>query len=775
MKAIAIVIPWFGKDLKGGAEQEAFQVATRLAARGRKVEVLTTCCRSFADDWGKNYYKQGEEQINGVCVRRFPVDKRDQDSFDRVNRILLDLKKSDLIPGVYPIAKPLSDTFAHENINSASLLKYLEMKQEQYEAFIFMPYLYGIILNGLPIVSEKAYLQPCLHDEAYAYLPEVERLFFLAKGVLFLSVGEMILAQKLYGPGFCRMGTVIGGGVEVNSGKQNSVAKIGSFNLEQSKFILCLGRRDQTKNTDLLVSAFEEFRTNHVDSDLLLVLAGPGPNNYHDESKGIIDLQLVSDDEKEMLLSSCIALFQPSKNESFSRVIMEAWFHLKPVVANRECLATATAVRQSGGGLLADSKTEWADRFSEFENMDIMKMEEFCRKGLHYAKENVSWEKVIDRYEMLWNTEKLIFFTTRKSSCKLKEIHQLLPNLTYGDAISNHAIEIRNFLRDSGYQSNIYVRYLDDKMATEAVVFQSKIIGKRAGIIYHHSIGSELTSFAVKHSGPKLMIYHNITPAHFFEPYDPEYARILTKGRLDLQLLSDVFHISAGDSKFNSDELRQTGFPNPSVLPICVNPDKWKTPADSKLMARLQDGIANILFVGRIAPNKCQDHLVESFHHYLTMDPDARLIMVGFGQPADPYYQHLKKIISKFGLMRKVFLVGQVTESELQAYYRTAHLFWSMSEHEGFCIPLIESMWFDIPVLSFKSTAVPETLGDAGILFNSKDDLIHVAALAKLMVRDDKIRDLVLNAQRQRRNAFLPEAVWPQLDRLIQKMEEQAA
>ena len=97
MKPIAIVIPWFGKDLKGGAEQEAFQVATRLAARGRKVEVLTTCCRSFTDEWGKNYYRQGEEQIDGVCVRRFPVDKRDQNSFDRVNRILLDLKKSDLI------------------------------------------------------------------------------------------------------------------------------------------------------------------------------------------------------------------------------------------------------------------------------------------------------------------------------------------------------------------------------------------------------------------------------------------------------------------------------------------------------------------------------------------------------------------------------------------------------------------------------------------------------------------------------------------------------
>ena len=211
------------------------------------------------------------------------------------------------------------------------------------------------------------------------------------------------------------MGTVIGGGVEVNPGKQNLVTKIGNFELERSRFILCLGRRDHTKNTDLLVSAFEEFKSNHVDSDLLLVLAGPGPNNYHDESKGIMDLQLVSDDEKETLLSSCIALFQPSKNESYSRVIMEAWFHEKPVVANRECLATATAVRQSGGGLLAGSKSEWVRRFTEFEKMKEQTIIDFSRNGLRYAKENASWDKVIDRYEKLWNVEPLNFLNNDKN------------------------------------------------------------------------------------------------------------------------------------------------------------------------------------------------------------------------------------------------------------------------------------------------------------------------------------------------------------------------
>ncbi|MFH2067797.1 MAG: glycosyltransferase family 4 protein [Pseudomonadota bacterium] len=774
MKPLAIVTPWFGRELKGGAEQQAFQVAVRLAARGRKIEVLTTCCRSFSDDWQKNDYKQGEEWIDGILVRRFSVDKRDVESFDRVNRMLLNLKKDDLFPGVCPVSKADSAVFARENINSASLLRYLEREQECYEAFVFLPYLYGIIINGLPVVHQKAYLQPCLHDESYAYLYEVQKLFSIAKGILFNSAGEMALSQSLYGPGLCRRGFVIGEGVEVDFGGRRSIFKIGGLDLGFSKFILCIGRRDRTKNTDLLVQAFGEFRAGHPDSHLMLVLAGPGPDDYHDPSKGIFDLKLVSDDEKQALLSSCIALFQPSKNESYSRVMMEAWFCNKPVVANRECLATATAVRQSGGGLLAGSKSEWVERFSQFETLDQETISALGRNGLHYAKENASWDKVIDRYEKLWAIEKPNHSKTGKSS-KLKEIHQLLPNLTYGDAISNHALEIRNFLRVNGYQSNIYVKYLDDKMAKEAVVYRSGIIDKRSGIIYHHSIGSELTPFAAKHSGPRLMIYHNITPSRFFQPYDPEYAKILEKGRADLQRLSGVFHISAGDSQYNADELRQLNFHEPAVLPICVNPDKWNQPADPRLMTRLQDGMINLLFVGRIAPNKCQDHLIESFYHYLSMDPHARLILVGHGQPADPYYIHLKKIIAKHNLMRRVFLVGQVTESELQAYYRTAHLFWSMSEHEGFCIPLIESMWFDVPVLSFKSTAVPETLGDAGLLFNSKEDPACVAALAKLMVRDEKLRNAVLDAQRKRRSDFLPEAVWPNLERLIQKMEEQAA
>jgi glycosyltransferase involved in cell wall biosynthesis len=208
------------------------------------------------------------------------------------------------------------------------------------------------------------------------------------------------------------------------------------------------------------------------------------------------------------------------------------------------------------------------------------------------------------------------------------------------------------------------------------------------------------------------------------------------------------------------------------VLPIAVDPKKWDMAADSQLMQQLQDGKTNLLFIGRISPNKRQEHLLEAFTHYLTMDREARLILVGGGDVNDPYYHHILNTIKKLRLTRYVMLPGQVNDAQLLAFYRTAHLFWSMSEHEGFCVPLVESMWFDVPILAYKSSAIPETLGEAGLMFTTKGDLVSVAALAKLLVKDKALSSKVINAQRRRRDKFLPAAVVEKLDGIILKIEE---
>jgi glycosyltransferase involved in cell wall biosynthesis len=319
------------------------------------------------------------------------------------------------------------------------------------------------------------------------------------------------------------------------------------------------------------------------------------------------------------------------------------------------------------------------------------------------------------------------------------------------------------------------VQYLDPRVSRQAEVFQSKRLSKKAGLIYHHSIGSNLTEFVIQHAGPKCLVYHNITPAEFFRPYDSQVAHLLEEGRNDLKRLAQHFHLSVGDSEYNASELAEFGFSRPWVLPICVDPGKWAAEPDADLMYRLQDGRANLLFVGRISPNKCQHHLIEAFDQYLTMDPDARLILVGDFSPDEVYYQQLLASVEMLELRRRVIFTGKVSDAQLQSYYRTAHVFWSMSEHEGFGVPLVEAMWFDIPVLAFKSSAVPETLGIGGIMFTEKDRIASVAAMAKLLVHDYELRGKVIAAQQKRRQDFLPASLLKRLQRLITDLEKTTA
>src|SRR5947209_6324371 len=158
------------------------------------------------------------------------------------------------------------------------------------------------------------------------------------------------------------------------------------------------------------------------------------------------------------------------------------------------------------------------------------------------------------------------------------------------------------------------------------------------------------------------------------------------------------------------------------------------------VMARMHDGRTNILFVGRFAPNKKQDELVRVFRHYLALDPTARLILLGVSEPNDPYLAHINNTIQWLGLNESGILPGPVTEAELAAYYRSSDLFCSMSEHEGFCVPLVEAMWFDLPVIAFRSSAIPETLGDAALMFTIKDDFPKIAAFMHALVEDRMLR-----------------------------------
>lgn len=773
MKPVAFVIPWFGKNLKGGAEQLAWQVSNRLAKRGHAIEVLTTCCASFLEDWSTNHLPAGVENLDGLAVRRFKVDKRNGALFNQANSHGLAVPPEHLKPGINPFTFGTGELFVAENINSLALERYLKRNRNSYHAFVFLPYLYGVILNGLPHVAETSWLQPCLHDEVYAYLPEVEMIMRKCCGILYNSLGEERLAHNLFGPGIVRKGEVVGVGVESFDLPRKELPKsVAGIALDQEKYVLCLGRRDKTKNTELLVEAYQNFCTSHPGTALKLFIAGPGEDRFGTSVKGVYDLGLVSELEKEALLAQCTALFQPSRNESYSRVIMEAWFYGRPVAAHGACLATAMAVQAAGGGWLAESLDEWAGLFYRLSKVEEVELSEFGRRGREYAQLYAKWDAVIDRYESVLGLDgEEIQKDRTRNRTNLKSIHQLTPGFAYGDAISNQTILLRDLLKKDGYRSEIFTEHLDPTMSHEASLFKDgKAIKADAGLIYHHSIGAGLTEFVINHPGPKSLIYHNVTPPALVRNDNPELAQKLEQGLHDLRRLAPHFPISAGDSRFNSRELEENGFASPSVLPICIAPEKWNITVEPNMMARLQDGRDNILFVGRLVANKCQHDLIDIFARYLSLYGNCRLILVGGFVEEESYYQSLIGQVKKSGLAGDVLFAGKVSDNILHSCYRCADLYWSMSEHEGFGVPLIEAMWFDIPVFAYKSSAVPETLGEGGLLFTDKEKVDELTAAAHLLLHDADLRRRILAGQRQRRNAFLPEAIKPQLDALVREM-----
>jgi glycosyltransferase involved in cell wall biosynthesis len=770
---LAIVIPWFGRELKGGAEQLAWQMATRLAKRGHAVDVLTTCCRSHQDDWATNHLAPGPaKEPEGFVVRRFLVDPRDETAFNRVCSKLQSIPLEALRPGVSPVDSSEADVFVNELIRSRSLIEYVTAEREAYQSFVLLPYLYGPVIHGALILQDRAVLQPCLHNESYAYLPRISQAFHAVNKLLFNSEGEKELALQLFGPGIWRKSRVVGSGIE-QSANLEFAANGSAQSKSNGRFVLYLGRKDRGKNVPLLLRAFQRFKRVRPNSNLNLVFAGHGALETND-CNSIVDAGLVSESEKADLLNHCVALAQPSSNESFSRVMMEAWQYGRPVAVQASCLATATAVRRSGGGWLAETEDDWAELFTAINRMSPVELNERGRKGLEYAKDIADWDRVIERYEEAFASSPTTGTKSKAGPIATREIHQVLPNLSDGDAISNQALFIRDTLRAEGYTSNIYVRQPGPGVCHECSIYRPSEIPESAAIIYHHSIGSDLTEHLTKHRGPKFLIYHNITPDIFFERYRPEFALILRAGRDEMHDLARYFPESAGDSGFNRNELASYGFRNPSLLPIAVDPARWHSPPDPEIMSQLQDGRTNILFVGRIAPNKKHDDLIEAFEIYLLTDRWARLILPGPSDADDPYVSYIQDLIGNKRLSESAILAGDVDDAQLAAYYRCAHLFWSMSEHEGFGVPLVEAMWFDVPVLAFKSSAVPETLGNAGLMFTSKTSVGSMAALAHLLVKDVPLRAKVIAAQRQRREAFLPENVVPRILEIASRLQAAA-
>jgi len=270
-------------------------------------------------------------------------------------------------------------------------------------------------------------------------------------------------------------------------------------------------------------------------------------------------------------------------------------------------------------------------------------------------------------------------------------------------------------------------------------------------------------------NGFRVLQYHNITPAHFFAPYDPGLFRLAALGRRELATLVSSVDLALGDSEYNRQELESLGFRPTGVMPIAISADRIrKAPRQPVLESLLDDGLVNVLFVGRIVPNKKIEDLIrlaETYKRYI--DIHYRFIFVGRFDGIPRYHAGLRALIDAFDMPReRLVFTGPVPETELATYYRTATVYISLSEHEGFCVPLIEAMLADVPVLAYAAGAVPETLGGAGILTRSKD-FEALAELVGILAYDETVRQQVIMGQRRRLLDFSDERIVEDLSRVL--------
>lgn len=336
------------------------------------------------------------------------------------------------------------------------------------------------------------------------------------------------------------------------------------------------------------------------------------------------------------------------------------------------------------------------------------------------------------------------------------QIHQILPTLSPGDAIGNEVLEIRKILRSWGYISDIYAQNIHSDMIKFARTYTEykKISSLKNILIFHFSIGSEVSEFVKNLRDIKIIIYHNITPPNYFYGINDTLARLLINGRKELKEFSNITNLALGVSEYSENELKKFGFENTGVLPIILDFDTYNQEPDKKILNRFdQDNWVNIIFVGRLTPHKMQEDIIKIFYYYNKfIEQKSRLILVGSYNGVEKYREYLMSMVKQLNL-DNVHITGQINLRELLAYYRIADVFISMSEHEGFCVPILESMYFDVPIVAYKSSAIPYTLENAGIIVNKKN-YIAIAEMINLLVDDGELQKNIIQKQRERLKYF---------------------
>lgn len=390
MKTIAFVCPWYGDNIPGGAEAALRGVTSHLKESGLDIEILTTTVKEFTADWNENFYKEGVT-VNAfnVPVRRFAIRKRDVKAFDKVNAKLMKH---------LPVSLQEEEIFNQEMINSPKLYDYIREHKDEYQCFVYIPYLFGTTYNGVKACPEKAVLIPCFHDEGYAHMKTFEQVYSKAAGMLFNAQPEKDLTEKLMDISNVRT-EVMGLGLDtkLTSDAERFRKKYNITN----PFILYAGRKDAGKNVDTLLEYFRRYKTSQEkdnEKSLKLVLIGGGKIDIPKEiADDVVDLGFVDIQDKYDAYAAAQLLCQPSKNESFSFVIMESWLCHKPVLVHAGCDVTKHFVKDSNGGLYFEGYYEFQETINYIlkhpENAKIM-----AENGYEYVMNHFAWDVIVRKY-----------------------------------------------------------------------------------------------------------------------------------------------------------------------------------------------------------------------------------------------------------------------------------------------------------------------------------------------------------------------------------------
>ena len=342
-------------------------------------------------------------------------------------------------------------------------------------------------------------------------------------------------------------------------------------------------------------------------------------------------------------------------------------------------------------------------------------------------------------------------------------IDQLVAGFTKHDAITNHAIEVRRVLRTAGYESDIYADHIDPRSASSGPLPFADCLQASSRdrlFMYHASTSSRIAAWlaGAAAAGETISLdYHNITPAAYFARWEPVAASNLRKGRMELASLSGLAAFGLADSSYNETELRELGLRSTAVCPVLIDLERYHRAPVRRTAPRLRrldrDGGRRWLFVGRIAPNKCQHDVLAAFAIYRRVfDPRARLTLLGTAE-SPTYLRAITRLIADLDLGASVEMRPSASFAQLLDSYHAADLFVCLSEHEGFCVPVVEAMELGVPVIAFRAAAVTETVGGGGLLLASKDPLVVACAADDVLTNETK-RSALVEAGRARAADF---------------------